>query len=419
MSDTSVALIKETKTKKTYNVFYKGKDTGEIAQERSASGLIKFYPFYYDEKDQKLKRKYTNIVYVGTKTGKMPSSGLFKAVRGYGFTSTQGVNDYFKYIDRSGKINAILFVDTKTKIKDGVLHLSFKDYGKVHFRAKNHWEGKKAEGLQLIKTTLHEIIPDIYPEPSKLVHSPGNLTRYLSKYSTDHFSISTEEASKLNDILFSSGNTTQAIITTRNKIDKIYIEEVIKEYKELMKLKVNSDQLEEKWQQFFKKHSWIFTYIFAFPAVYFNQKVNVGGRSFSGSSDKIVDFLYKNDLTNNLAFLEIKTHKTKLVSNTPYRKPDIYAVSADLTGAIIQVLDQRSHLMKNYHAKVGSENVDSLNSQCVVLAGSMKDLSLQGQKDSLELFRSGNQEVSILTFDELLKKITNLLSIFTKSLSSP
>ncbi|MEK9196182.1 MAG: Shedu immune nuclease family protein [Patescibacteria group bacterium] len=415
MADTSVVLVKETKTKKTYNIFYKGKDTNQIAMERSVSGLIKFYPFFYDERNRKLKRKYTNIIYIGTKTGKIPSSGLFKDTRGYGFTSAQGVNEYFKYVDKSEQVNGILFVDTKTRLKDKILYLSFKDYGKIHARAKNHSDGKKAEGLQQVKTTLHEILPDFYPEPDKLVHTQGNLNRYLSKYSVDHFFISAEEAERLNDILFSSGHTTEAIITTRNKIDKIYIEEVIKEYKELMKLKVNSEKLEERWQQFFKKHTWIFTYIFAFPAVYFDQKVNVGGRSFSGTSDKIVDFLYKNDLTNNLAFLEIKTHKTRLINSSPYRKPDIYSVSSDLTGAIIQVLDQRNNLMKNYHAKVGTAEINSLGSQCVVLAGSMKDLSLQAKKDSLELFRSGNREVTILTFDELLKKISNLLSIFTKA----
>lgn len=144
MAETSVVIVKETKAKKTYNVFYKGKDTGEIALERSMSGLIKFYPFFYDERDNKLKRKYTNIIYVGTKTGKIPSSGLFKDTRGYGFTSAQGVNEYFKYIDRSGEVSGVLFVDTKTKIKDKILYLSFKDYGKIHARAKNHSEGKKA-----------------------------------------------------------------------------------------------------------------------------------------------------------------------------------------------------------------------------------------------------------------------------------
>lgn len=414
MSDTSVVLARETKTKKVYNVHALGKDTKFLAKEKLNKGVIRVYPFYFDPVDRKVRKKYEHIVYLGTNNGKWPSAGLFTDKRGYGFTSAQGVNSFFKYLDKKNVIDAVVFVTDKTFIKDRVLYLKFDDFAKMRTRSKLLFDSKKSESLHMVETTLHEYLPDEFSEPSKLVHMEGYMQRYLSKYSTDHFSITVDEAKALADILFSSGLSAETIVTTRNKIDRVYIEEVIKQYKELMKAKTETKGLEEKWQQFFKTHNWIFTYIFAFPAVYYDQKVNVGGRSFSGSTDKIVDFLYRNELTDNLAFLEIKTHKTKLMGATPYRKPDIYPASSDLSGSIVQVLDQRNNLLKNYYAKVGDEKIDSVSSQCVVIIGNLKSLTSKERRDSFEMFRSGNSGVTIVTFDELLKKISNLLKLFSK-----
>ncbi len=414
MSDTTVILAKELKTKKIYHVYNLRRDTGYVAKEVFTNGEIKFYPFYYDDRERKVQPKYQTIKYIATLNRKIPSSGLYSEARGYGFTNTQGINNFFRFLDKRGDVQGIVFTDTPTKLKDGVLELNFKDYSKIHFRAKSHYLSKRAEIDNIIKQTFHELLPDTTPEPNKLVHNAGGIERYLSRYALDYFYITPNEAKMLGDILLSSGLSADSIVSTKNQIEIIYIEEVIKEYKEPLKFKQDSKNLEEKWHRFFKTHTWMFSYIFAFPAVYFGDKVSVGGRNFSGNTDKIVDFLYKNDLTNNLAFIEIKTHKTKLVNDTPYRKPDIYSISSHITGAMVQVLDQKTNLLKSYYHKVGTSEIDSLSSTCIIIAGSIESIKSKAKRDSFELFRSGNKDVIVITFDELLKKITTLLSIFTK-----
>ncbi len=252
---------------------------------------------------------------------------------------------------------------------------------------------------------------DYISKPTKYIYQQGSLKRYIEKYTSDSFALSEDDMAALKDVLINSTLTTDVLSSTRNTINVVYIEDVIEEFEKLLCQKTETKNLEEKWHQFFKKHTWIFNQIFAFPAIYFDDKVNVGGATLDGDSDKVADFLYKNKLTNNLAFLEIKTHLTDLMNKTVYRKPNVFPVSPKLTGAIVQVMDQRNKLSNNFGSKKGDSKLNSLNSSCVVVCGSVKSLN-KHQKESFELFRSSNKEVIIIPFDELLEKIKLLLKIF-------
>jgi len=113
--------------------------------------------------------------------------------------------------------------------------------------------------------------------------------------------------------------------------------------------------------------------------------------------------------------LEIKTHKTKLVENSPYRGEDVFSATKDLTGCIAQVLNQRDNFQKEfYQTKVKSKgSFETFNSKCVVLIGNLKDLD-ENQKYSFELFRSNSRDVEIITFDELQSKIESLQKIMKR-----
>lgn len=415
MQGASQRQVRTTKTKSVFNVFIDGNDTGYIAKEVFSSGVVKYYPYYINRQD-KPERRFKNIKYIGTQDGRIPKQGFTTNERkGSGFTSAQGVSGVFRYIDKNPNgIQAIVFNDKKTHIDGkGVLHLSFKDFGRIRLRTAALSNSKKDEEIVMIKNILNDLLPASYKSGDKLVYFPGNVQRFFGKYAADTISISDEEAILLKSILLNSDASTEMIIETRQEADRVYIEDVLKQFKELMKFKHDTPNLEEKWHQFFKTHAWIFSQVFAYPAVFIDDKFNVGGRDLTGGTDKIVDFLYKNELTNNVAFIEIKTHKTKLVNNTPYRKPDIYSMSNDLTGSIVQVIDQKTKFLKNFHAKKGSADIDSLNSTCLVIAGDTKGIKSKHKIDSFEMFRLSNKEVVIVTFDEVLKKITTLLDLFT------
>ncbi len=208
--------------------------------------------------------------------------------------------------------------------------------------------------------------------------------------------------------------TKEALAKTKEIVDTKYIQETLKKYKELAEIKTDSESLEKKWQEFLKDNSWIFSYIFAQPVILYKREAYVGGKTIENKNGKSNDFLIKNSLSDNVSFLEIKTHKTKLLDAKNYRGEDVFSATKDLTGSINQVLNQRDNFQKEFYAhKIKSKGgFETFNSKCVVLIGSTKDLSDE-QKYSFELFRSNSRDVEIITFDELQTKIESLQTLMT------
>ncbi|NEP02412.1 MAG: DUF4263 domain-containing protein [Symploca sp. SIO2E9] len=102
---------------------------------------------------------------------------------------------------------------------------------------------------------------------------------------------------------------------------------------------------EEFWQDFFSQKSFVFAQLFSFPVIILKGKAYVGGNSYSNKGANIVDFLCANDLTKNTALIEIKTPKTKLLGSQ-YRG-DVYNVSNELSGSIIQASNYKYSLLKH------------------------------------------------------------------------
>lgn len=414
-NEVEVREVESTKTKRKFKVFLNGRGTNFIAKEIFEDDKIKWYPFYRSRRE--ILPRYKNIKYVQTSTKSVPKAGFsMSGARGYGFTNAQGVDKFFKFIDKELlRIKGIAFVEEKSALKpNGVFEITYKDYGKIRREAKLFSEAKKSEQATLINNTLHEILPKTFKAAGKYIYTEGSLKRFLDRFSEDHFAFSEEEAERMRSILLGTGLSTETVLATKKQIDKVYIDDVLSEFKRLYALPKSTSNLEEKWHQFFKKHSWIFSQVFAFPATFLNEKFNVGGHDITGATDKIVDFIYQNKLTSNITFIEIKTHQTKIINDSAYRKPDIFSVSKDVSGAIVQVLDQQLEFLKKYYELKGSSAINSLNSTCLLIVGDLASLSSAEKRDSFELFRLSNKDVMIITFDEVLEKISTLLEIFTK-----
>ena len=103
---------------------------------------------------------------------------------------------------------------------------------------------------------------------------------------------------------------------------------------------------EEFWQKKFQDHTWILSQIFSCPFVQIGKKFYCGGKEDNDKGGVKGDLLYKNNLTSNLAFIEIKTPKTDIIGGQ-YRGDEegkeniIYSMSKDVTGSVNQVLNQR------------------------------------------------------------------------------
>ncbi|HTK03839.1 MAG TPA: Shedu immune nuclease family protein [Alphaproteobacteria bacterium] len=170
---------------------------------------------------------------------------------------------------------------------------------------------------------------------------------------------------------------------------------------------------EEFWQKLFQNYTWILSQIFSCPFILIGEKFYCGGKEDDDKGGVKGDLLYKNDLTGNLAFVEIKTPETKIVGKQ-YRGDDdgrenvVYSMSDGLTGGVNQVLNQRK-IYLNTH---GDNNGKFLhNAKCILVIGNVDKFKNEDEKKSFELFRSATKEVEIIAFDELFGRTSAFLEL--------
>ncbi|MBF4696059.1 Shedu immune nuclease family protein [Fusibacter ferrireducens] len=166
---------------------------------------------------------------------------------------------------------------------------------------------------------------------------------------------------------------------------------------------------EEFWQNLFTENAWIISQCFGSPTVFLAEKAFIGGKNISNKGGNIVDFLYQNELTKNVALIEIKRPITKLVKKE-YRQTFIF--DDELNGAINQVLNYRNELVQNYKNLVADDTEEyyAINPKCFVIIGLIKGLSPK-EVISFENYRNELKNVEIITFDELYSRIKIILDL--------
>ncbi len=174
--------------------------------------------------------------------------------------------------------------------------------------------------------------------------------------------------------------------------------------------KSKDNSKEEFWQKLFTKHSWVISQIFATPVTLFESGAYVGGKRIDNKNGKILDFLYKNSLTENVILIEIKTPTMPLMSSE-YRN-EVYSINTKLTGAVNQVLSYKEELQRNYLGLTGNgpTSFRAFNPKCVIIAGSIDELD-EERLESFELFRAELKNVKILTYDEVFARIKFFLAV--------
>jgi len=173
---------------------------------------------------------------------------------------------------------------------------------------------------------------------------------------------------------------------------------------------------EEFWQGFFKENAWLISQAFSYPVVIIKDKAFLGGKSIFNKGGHIVDFLFQNKISSNLALVEIKTPTTNLLSGE-YRE-GIYSISKNLSGAIGQVLCYRDSLEKEYHSLLAKSAIEGLvfNPKCLLIVGNLifQDFN-KAETQSFELFRNDLKSVDIITYDELFEKVKLMSELIQKT----
>jgi len=376
------------------------------------------YPFLI--RNEEWRQKYPNIkkiLFEGFK-GRLPPGTRPTFKTGYGFTTQLNYIIYFLEKNFLDINQVIVSKNKKTKIEQSSFTINAKELESIRKQLSTEYGNLREQRRCIINNYFVSLKPDkfILEKPD---YKKGTFFNILKNRLNTIKKLSSEDREALYELfkklafLKREDMSTEAIITTKKIVDNILIEEVITEFKKYLNAKRRN---EDKWQEFFRKNAWIFSQIFAYPTVLFEDEAYVGGKRIDNRNAKAADFLYQNKISKNIAIIEIKTHLSKLIKKKPYRGDDVFEIEKELNGAINQVLNQRDNLEKEYH-KLRSESEKefySFSPKCFVIIGKLAELDKK-QTKSFELFRNSCKDVEIITFDELFERIDMLLKIFEKN----
>lgn len=200
-----------------------------------------------------------------------------------------------------------------------------------------------------------------------------------------------------------------SLLVSVSKIDKILLDwEANKE---------NSS--EDFWQKKFEENSWVLSQIFSCPFIFFKAKPYLGGKSGDDRGGVFSDLLMKQQSSDNIAFIELKTPTKELTSSSPYRgnggnggndENTVYSISSELSGSINQVLNQRRVFLES-KKDLGDKYKGLKNPKCIVIIGDKSKLT-EGKLKSFDIFRLNSLTLEIITFDELFDRIKVLKECF-------
>lgn len=414
--DTTEEVLKNNqRTKEVYHYIDHEEGIEIKSKEVFKNGKkIVHYPFRRDGSP-----KYNNIKAIIYE--EMPDSlprGFIKAYqKGYGLTKTCQPLIY-QIQDKYPSVDTLVF-STKQNSRFDTTKVIFNanDFDRQYNHLALLFQRHSTE----TKTTAHDVLANIFPgqfKGTKKTYTKGSLSLFI-KTITDNiseFSIKdTEAVVEIFNLVAENKEIEQTVKTLRTKeiIEEYYLEEILKQFKKNLDQKNDTQALEKKWQAFFKEYNWIFSQLFASPVIYFDSEAYVGGKTIGNTNGKVVDFVYKNALTNNVTLIEIKTHLTPLLESKAYRGKDVFSITKHFSGAISQVLDQKDNLLSEFNSLSKGTDLQAFNPRCIVVIGKIDSLS-KDQRKSFELFRNSYKEINIVTFDEIFKTIENLLKILTR-----
>lgn len=192
------------------------------------------------------------------------------------------------------------------------------------------------------------------------------------------------------------------------------------EFFESCKQKMNCGD-EKVWQRFFEKNPWIFGYSlnYIYLSSFNDTKLEqvVAGYDIATHGKRVDALMKSKGFISNLCFIEIKTHRTALLHNDPYRA-GCWRPSNELAGAVAQVQGTVASAIEQIGNKITitdpkgfptGENVFNYLPKSYLIIGNLSELVNehginQEQYRSLELYRKNTNNPEIITFDELYER---------------
>lgn len=372
--------------------------------EHKNKPIIQVFPYNYNERNGITPKKISEIEFRGWSSfGSLPK--LLKP----GKNISVGHRDlkpvmrliYTKY----PKLKKLVISQEsgRTRLSATSAVFSFSDLEKICRTISKEISHHEIRRKTAALSGLAHISKQFSPRLTKL--PKGGIANFLALYD-DHLSLSEEDVTTILSVVpripFGNVSITQNFIETKNQINVAFLDDIIERFEALMEVKVDN---EKAWQSFFGEHGWLLASVFPYQVILYQQEAYVGGKTIENQEGRVVDFLFQNGFRDNYALLEIKTHNKLLVKTSAYRAPSAFAQHDDCSGAIAQCLDQKSTFLREMGSKYRI-----LDPKVVLIIGRKGGMT-DNQTDAFELMRNNQKNVDIVTFDELLEKLSGLRSI--------
>lgn len=195
--------------------------------------------------------------------------------------------------------------------------------------------------------------------------------------------------------------------------DVVWMGQSVKRITDILSIwDANKDNKDEEfWQITFTENSYVLSQIFAVPVVFIKDKAYVGGMKLDRTEGRFVDYLCSAESSREAILLEIKTPATPLLSSD-YRGNR--APSHELSGSVVQAQSYRHELANNLQTITGSKlQLTAIRPKCALIIGNAKG-QFKDDADwrSFQLFRTALNDVEIITYDELFRKVEILAELF-------
>lgn len=397
----------ENDSKKVY--YYFDSDSKPIYKTKEIfkkEKLFIFYPFTLNRSLGQIKpKKIKTIEFRGwTNIQSLPKD--FRTTPGYGFKTPHAKQFFSVLYKKFPKLEKVtLTINGQNRFSSKTISLNWGDFDYI-LKQLNKEKFLYDRGRKIFTNNLiSEITSKVQRVDRNL--TAGELETYLGKFDS-YEKIAPRDIEALTKIFANIPSskimTTAHIIKTKEKIDIIYLEDIITQFERLLK---NRDDEEEVWQNFFQDHTWTLNHLFPYEVVLSKGKAFVGGKTIENDGGRIVDFLFQTGFKDNFALLEIKTPRKQLLKRTAYREPAVFSVSDELSGGVNQCLDQKDTFLRDFGL-----TYKSLDPKTVLVIGQKSNLS-SDQATCFELYRANQKNVDVVTFDELHSKLLGLFEVIT------
>jgi hypothetical protein len=203
--------------------------------------------------------------------------------------------------------------------------------------------------------------------------------------------------------------TSDEVLNLGRRVDLSKLDALLAEWREN-----DANSNEEFWQDLLKQNAWVFSQLTGAPVVLLEDKAYVGGKTLANKEGGQVDYLVQNELTDNVALIEIKTPVADLCG-ARYRTSGAYKIGSDVIGGLVQVQGYRESFEREYYSLLGNDarQFRAHAPRCYVIVGTTSSLDEDDKVASFERFRNSLMGVEVLTFDEVETRLQGIRDALT------